>query len=113
MGPWAGVAGVGSALLLVGCALHLFLVNDLSAGQIAAWLRKPTKIQYEDVGQMDTDVADEAARAADTGSDGVRVHHLRKVYPTGQVAEAPWSGAEWAVALRFDHPRATVLVCCC
>ena len=27
-----------------------------------------------------------------------------------QVAEAPWSGAEWAVALRFDHPRATVLV---
>ena len=28
----------------------------------------------------------------------------------GKVAEAPWSGAEWAVALRFDHPRATVLV---
>ena len=27
-----------------------------------------------------------------------------------KVAEAPWSGAEWAVALRFDHPRATVLV---
>ena len=26
------------------------------------------------------------------------------------VAEAPWSGAEWAVALRFDNPRATVLV---
>ena len=26
------------------------------------------------------------------------------------VAEAPWSVAEWAVALRFDHPRATVLV---
>ena len=25
-----------------------------------------------------------------------------------QVAEAPWSVAEWAVALRFDHPRATV-----
>ena len=28
----------------------------------------------------------------------------------GKVAEAPWSVAEWAVALRFDHPRATVLV---
>ena len=28
----------------------------------------------------------------------------------GQVAEAPWSVAEWAVALRFDHPRATVPV---
>ena len=27
-----------------------------------------------------------------------------------KVAEAPWSVAEWAVALRFDHPRATVLV---
>ena len=26
------------------------------------------------------------------------------------VAEAPWSVAEWAVAPRFDHPRATVLV---
>ena len=24
------------------------------------------------------------------------------------VAEAPWSEAEWAVALRFDNPRATV-----
>ena len=28
----------------------------------------------------------------------------------GEVAEAPWSVAEWAVALRFDNPRATVLV---
>ena len=27
-----------------------------------------------------------------------------------EVAEAPWSVAEWAVALRFDHPRATVPV---
>ena len=27
-----------------------------------------------------------------------------------QVAEAPWSGAEWAVALRVDHTRATVLL---
>ena len=26
------------------------------------------------------------------------------------VAEAPWSVAGWAVALRFDIPRATVLV---
>ena len=26
------------------------------------------------------------------------------------VAEAPWSVAEWAVALSFDNPRATVLV---
>ena len=26
------------------------------------------------------------------------------------VAEAPWSVAEWAVAPRFDHPRAIVLV---
>ena len=27
-----------------------------------------------------------------------------------EVAEAPWRVAEWAVALRFDNPRATVLV---
>ena len=27
-----------------------------------------------------------------------------------KVAEAPWSVAEWAVALRFHNPRATVLV---
>ena len=26
------------------------------------------------------------------------------------VAEAPWSIAEWAAALRFENPRATVLV---
>ena len=26
------------------------------------------------------------------------------------VAEAPWSGAEWAVALRLDYLRATVVV---
>ena len=30
--------------------------------------------------------------------------------PESVVAEAPWSVAEWAVALRFDNPRATVLV---
>ena len=30
--------------------------------------------------------------------------------PLVVVAEAPWSVAEWAVALRFDNPRATVLV---
>ena len=29
---------------------------------------------------------------------------------TALVAEAPWSVAEWAVAPRFDNPRATVLV---
>ena len=27
-----------------------------------------------------------------------------------KVAEAPWSVAEWAVALGFDYPRATVPV---
>ena len=27
-----------------------------------------------------------------------------------QVAEAPWSGVEGAVALRFDHPRASAFV---
>ena len=27
-----------------------------------------------------------------------------------QVAETPWSGAEWDVALGFDNPRATALV---
>ena len=27
-----------------------------------------------------------------------------------KVAEAPWSVAEWAVALRFDNLRATVLL---
>ena len=31
--------------------------------------------------------------------------------PAGEVAESqPWSVAEWAVALRFDNLRATVLV---
>ena len=30
--------------------------------------------------------------------------------PANEVAEAPWSVAEWSVALRFENPRATVLV---
>ena len=34
----------------------------------------------------------------------------KSVFLTTKVAEAPWSVAEWAVALRFDNPRATVLV---
>ena len=29
---------------------------------------------------------------------------------TLEVEEAPWSVAKWAVALRFDNPRAPVLV---
>ena len=33
-----------------------------------------------------------------------------EVRPPAAVAQAPWSEAEWAVALRFDNPRATVLV---
>ena len=33
-----------------------------------------------------------------------------RVHATAVVAEAPWSVAEWAVALRFDNPRATVPV---
>ena len=37
----------------------------------------------------------------------LRVEHAQKAV---EVAEAPWSVAEWAVALRFDNPRATVLV---
>ena len=32
------------------------------------------------------------------------------VAAASEVAEAPWSVAEWAVALGFDTPRATVLV---
>ena len=36
------------------------------------------------------------------------VHH--GVRAADEVAEAPWSVAEWAVALRFDHPRASVPV---
>ena len=35
---------------------------------------------------------------------------IASVYEDDQVAEAPWSVAEWAVALRFDNPRATVPV---
>ena len=32
------------------------------------------------------------------------------VAAASEVAEAPWSVAEWAVALGFNNPRATVLV---
>ena len=36
--------------------------------------------------------------------------NLWRIRVATEVAEAPWSVAEWAVALRFDNPRATVLV---
>ena len=52
-----------------------------------------------------------------SGNDDAFVHALRQLrrldaLPSGLdlVAEAPWSVAEWAVAPRFDMPRATVLV---
>ena len=35
---------------------------------------------------------------------------IQRIYRGWLVAEAPWSGAEWAVALSFAHPRATALV---
>ena len=49
------------------------------------------------------------------GFAGPRGGFLGFTVPAGysgpmEVAEAPWSVAEWAVAPRFDHPRATVLV---
>ena len=37
-------------------------------------------------------------------------HHADSLPDYHEVAEAPWRVAEWAVALRFDNPRATVLV---
>ena len=46
-------------------------------------------------------------RCADTQPGPLRV----PVWGTmTEVAEAPWSVAEWAAALGFDHPRDTVLV---
>ena len=48
-----------------------------------------------------------------TGADvihGVQNDTESEVLDAILVAEAPWSVAEWAVAPRFDHPRAIVLV---
>ena len=58
----------------------------------------------------------DAAAAVTMLADGVatsrraRPKLARKLGAIAHVAEAPWSEAEWAVALRFDNPRATVLV---
>ena len=48
--------------------------------------------------------------AADLVQDSDSSPPLSLSVSSSTVAEAPWSVAEWAVALRFDHPRATVLV---
>ena len=39
-----------------------------------------------------------------TTTTGTTVARRRDVPAILQVAEAPWSVAEWAVAIRFDHP---------
>ena len=58
-------------------------------------------------------VAAEDARRQDAGDFQARAFAAAETAQREaqeEVAEAPWSGAEWAVALRFDNPRATVLV---
>ena len=44
------------------------------------------------------------------GTTGGPAKDPREAQWLSMVAEAPWSGGEWAVALRFDNPRATVLM---
>ena len=44
-------------------------------------------------------------------ADGLLFTSFRSVHGgNDKVAETPWRVAEWAVAPRFDHPRAAVLV---
>ena len=63
---------------------------------------------------MDADVLAEATRAAERG-DGVRVHHLRKVYPTGQVARArALAGGHYSLLSRGQvHKKAAMAVSGC
>ena len=51
-----------------------------------------------------------AAVVSRLAAGGARIGTNHGLRPLPLVAEAPWSVAEWAVALRFDIPRATVLV---
>ena len=61
---------------------------------------------------------DRARRSARAALEQMSAHYdarlfearARNRHVAQKVAEAPWSGAEWAVALRFDHSRATVTV---
>ena len=42
--------------------------------------------------------------------NSLREHPLLEGHQAAEVAEAPWSVAEWAVTPRFVNPRVTVLV---
>ena len=55
----------------------------------------------------------ESADHPGAAPDGVQRRPRAPEFPDAvpvQVAEAPWSVAEWAVALRCDNPRAAVVV---
>ena len=78
----------------------------------ALWIRKrqqriPRKSVVSSSSEFYGDQTANGSSAAEARRDGA-AHRL----PPGpeEVAEAPWSEAEWAVALRFDNPRAPVLV---
>ena len=59
--------------------------------------------------QLDECVAGPGNDAAETGG-ALRTPRPCDRQVRRQVPEAPWSIAEWIVALRFDNPRVTVLV---
>ena len=55
-------------------------------------------------------LSQKAAGAVDKAAESLEASKAEVQRLESLVAEAPWSVAEWAVALRFDNPRATVLV---
>ena len=87
---------------------------ERSDGSSFGALRRPRPARAERYYGADTTYV--TARTPRSAFDAVFVFGLVRdplaKFESGvrQVAEAPWSVAEWAVALRFDNPRATVLV---
>ena len=84
----------GSLLLFVGMLAHLFVVNDISSGQLLAcngerFRRPPVELESIAPKFTDSDVEDEARRV-ESGkqafSDAVLVRKLVKRYPGGHLA---------------------------
>ena len=96
-------------MLCAGCPSSVIFEAKVSDAGLASLADLPAALQHLSLKVWKTSVSD--AGLAHLAQLPASLQHLELNLHCTQVAESqPWSGAEWAVARRFDYPRGTVLV---